>query len=147
MLVWIGATPLRMQPWEVAPSQPNTDAPAKISTASSAPQAHDTQTDVTTHGPPAFPEDAPTEPSFDGQLTAPEPLHSAPEAERRQLTVMFCDLADSTKLSQQLDPEDLREVVRAYQHTSAEVIQRFEGYVAQLPWRRLAHVFWLATSP
>ncbi len=44
---------------------------------------------------------------------------------------MFCDLADSTKLSQQLDPEDLREVVRAYQHTSAEVIQRFEGYVAQ----------------
>src|SRR5262249_34486452 len=53
------------------------------------------------------------------------------EAERRQLTVMFCDLVDSTLLSGQLDPEDLREVVRAYQGTCAEVIQRFDGYVAQ----------------
>jgi class 3 adenylate cyclase/predicted ATPase len=44
---------------------------------------------------------------------------------------MFCDLADSTQLSQELDPEDLREVIRAYQRTSAEVIQRFDGYVAQ----------------
>src|SRR5215471_3081392 len=38
-----------------------------------------------------------------------------PEAERRQLTVMFCDLVDSTKLSSQLDPEVYRDVVRAYQ--------------------------------
>ena len=38
-----------------------------------------------------------------------------PEAERRQLTVLFCDLVDSTALASQLDPEDLREVVRAYQ--------------------------------
>src|SRR5215475_9750954 len=38
-----------------------------------------------------------------------------PEAERRQITVMFCDLVDSTKLSSQLDPEDYRNVVRAYQ--------------------------------
>ena len=52
-------------------------------------------------------------------------------AERRQLTVMFCDLADSTALASQLDPEDLREVVRAYQQTCAEVIQRFDGYIAQ----------------
>jgi class 3 adenylate cyclase/predicted ATPase len=44
---------------------------------------------------------------------------------------MFCDLADSTTLSQQLDPEDLRDVIRAYQQTSVEVIQRFDGYVAQ----------------
>jgi class 3 adenylate cyclase/predicted ATPase len=44
---------------------------------------------------------------------------------------MFCDLADSMKLFQQLDPEDLREVIRAYQQTSAEVIQRFDGYIAQ----------------
>src|SRR5262245_7628214 len=42
---------------------------------------------------------------------------SAPEAERRQLTVLFCDLADSTHLARQLDPEDLREVIRAYQAT------------------------------
>src|SRR5215467_3299039 len=39
--------------------------------------------------------------------------HRIPEAERRQLTVMFCDLVDSTRLSSQLDPEDYREVVRA----------------------------------
>ena len=44
---------------------------------------------------------------------------------------MFCDLVDSTSLSGQLDPEDLREVVQAYQATCAEVIQRFDGYVAQ----------------
>ena len=57
--------------------------------------------------------------------------HTAPEAERRQLTVLFCDLVESTALSSQLDPEDLREVVRAYQTTCAEVIQRFEGHIAQ----------------
>jgi class 3 adenylate cyclase len=54
-----------------------------------------------------------------------------PEAERRQLTVMFCDLVDSTALARQLDPEDLREVVRAYQDTCAKVIARFEGHIAQ----------------
>ena len=53
------------------------------------------------------------------------------EAERRQLTVLFCDLADSTRLAQQLDPEDLRDVIRAYQATCVEVIQRFAGHVAQ----------------
>ena len=54
-----------------------------------------------------------------------------PEAERRQLTVLFCDLADSTRLARQLDPEDLREVIRAYQATCVTVIQRFAGHVAQ----------------
>ncbi|MCZ6874849.1 MAG: adenylate/guanylate cyclase domain-containing protein, partial [bacterium] len=62
-------------------------------------------------------------------LPPPEP--PTPDAERRQLTVMFCDLADSTKLSGQLDPEDLRDVIRAYQATSAEVIERYDGYIAQ----------------
>jgi class 3 adenylate cyclase/tetratricopeptide (TPR) repeat protein len=57
--------------------------------------------------------------------------HTAPEAERRQLTVLFCDLVDSTLLSSQLDPEDWREVVRAYQSVCAEVIQRFDGHIAQ----------------
>src|SRR5207237_6314188 len=52
-------------------------------------------------------------------------------AERRQLTVMFCDLVGSTALSAQLDPEDLREVVRAYQQVSATVIRRFAGHMAQ----------------
>jgi class 3 adenylate cyclase len=45
--------------------------------------------------------------------------------------VLFCDLVDSTVLASQLDPEDLREVVRAYQETCAEVIARFEGHIAQ----------------
>ena len=58
-------------------------------------------------------------------------LGGASEAERRQLTVLFCDLVDSTTLSRQLDPEDYREVVRAYQATCATVIQRFDGYIAQ----------------
>ena len=59
------------------------------------------------------------------------PEETVPEAERRQLTVMFCDLVDSTPLSEQLDPEDLREVVRAYQDTCVKVINRFEGHVAK----------------
>ena len=64
-----------------------------------------------------------------------EPPHTEPhlpKAERRQLTVMFCDLVDSTKLSSQLDPEDYREVVRAYQATCTKIIQRYDGHVAQL---------------
>ncbi|MBI3801355.1 MAG: zinc ribbon domain-containing protein, partial [Deltaproteobacteria bacterium] len=56
---------------------------------------------------------------------------ASPEAERRQLTVMFCDLVGSTALSEQLDPEELRELVRAYQQVSAEVITRYEGHIAQ----------------
>jgi class 3 adenylate cyclase len=75
--------------------------------------------------PPAMP--APTLPQTPPLSAAP----SIPEAERRQLTVLFCDLIGSTALSAQLDPEDLREVVRAYQDTCAKVIARFEGHIAQ----------------
>ena len=53
------------------------------------------------------------------------------DAERRQLTVLFCDLVDSTPLSRQLDPEDLREVMRAYYDSCGRVIERFGGYIAQ----------------
>jgi class 3 adenylate cyclase len=64
--------------------------------------------------------------------TAPPPIGpKTPDAERRQLTVLFCDLVDSTALARQLDPEDLRAVVRAYQDTCARVIARFDGYIAQ----------------
>src|SRR5262249_39068708 len=63
---------------------------------------------------------------------APPPTPHTPDAERRQLTVMFCDIVDSTPLSGQLDPEDLREVVRAYQQVCSEVITRFDGHIAQL---------------
>ncbi len=57
--------------------------------------------------------------------------HPAADAERRQLTVMFCDLVGSTALSQRLDAEELREVVRAHRETCAGVIQRFEGHLAK----------------
>src|SRR5262249_5508649 len=56
---------------------------------------------------------------------------AGPEAERRQLTVLFCDLMDSTVLASQLDPEEWREVVRAYQGACADVIERFDGHIAQ----------------
>ena len=63
--------------------------------------------------------------------TALTGISTPPDAERRQLTVMFCDLVGSTALSTQLDPEDLRDVVRAYQETAADVIEAYEGYIAQ----------------
>ena len=56
---------------------------------------------------------------------------AATAAERRQLTVMFCDLVGSTALSTQLDPEDLREVIAAYHKCAAEVVGRLGGYVAK----------------
>ena len=56
---------------------------------------------------------------------------SRDEAERRHLTVMFCDLVGSTALSTRLDPEDLREIISAYQKCVAEGVSRFGGFVAQ----------------
>ena len=67
----------------------------------------------------------------DVPATAAVQAPPVPDAERRQLTVLFCDLVDSTTLASQLDPEDLREVVRAYQEACAKVIARFEGHIAQ----------------
>jgi class 3 adenylate cyclase len=62
------------------------------------------------------------------------PAAPTPEmaAERRQLTVMFVDLVGSTALSGALDPEDYREVLRAYQDACAGVVTRYEGHVAKL---------------
>src|ERR1700730_11788694 len=58
--------------------------------------------------------------------TPPPPARSD-RAERRQLTVMFCDLVGSTALASRLDPEDLREVIGAYHKRVAETIGRFDG--------------------
>src|SRR5262249_12200130 len=66
-----------------------------------------------------------------GYIAVPPSEPSTPDAERRQLTVLFCDLVDSTVLARQLDPEELREVVRAYQEVCAKVIARFDGHIAQ----------------
>ncbi|MGC2201997.1 MAG: adenylate/guanylate cyclase domain-containing protein, partial [Stellaceae bacterium] len=67
-------------------------------------------------------EDAPQRPTTDKVVSA---------AERRQITVMFCDVVDSTALSTRLDPEDLREVLDAYQKCVAETIGRYDGFVAR----------------
>ena len=55
----------------------------------------------------------------------------APDAERRQLTVMFCDLVGSTALAERLDPEELRDLLAQYQQTCADVIQHFDGHIAR----------------
>jgi class 3 adenylate cyclase/predicted ATPase len=67
-----------------------------------------------------------------GAPPAAEPRIRQPaEAERRHLTVLFCDLVGSTSLSGQLDPEDLRAVVCAYQEAAAAVIEQYAGHIAQ----------------
>src|SRR5881296_908181 len=61
----------------------------------------------------------------------PPEAEKLPAGERRQLTVVFCDLVGSTELSARLDPEDFRDVVRAYQRSAEEVVARFGGHVAK----------------
>ncbi len=64
----------------------------------------------------------------------PRRVRQAPHedrAERRQVTVMFSDLVGSTALSARMDPEDLREVISAYQRCVAETVRRFDGFVAK----------------
>src|SRR5712691_3206878 len=83
--------------------------------------------------PPTLqPEKPPDTPAGQAMPVSPAATRrEAPEAERRQLTVLFCDLVDSTALAARLDPEELREVVRAYQEVCAKVVARFEGHIAQ----------------
>lgn len=64
-------------------------------------------------------------------MTRSEESTAAAAAERRQLTVLFCDLVDSTALSRRLDAEDYRDLVLAYQNAAAQVIERYEGHIAQ----------------
>jgi class 3 adenylate cyclase len=65
-------------------------------------------------------------------LPSPAPVSAtAQEAERRQLTVMFCDLVGSTALAARLDPEELREVIGAYHRCVAAAVRRFDGFVAK----------------
>src|SRR5215831_4521758 len=85
--------------------------------------------------PPSVPQ--PFQPSVSQEAPAPQEdgtptTLSTPDAERRQLTVMFCDLVDSTRLSSQLDPEEYRDMIRAYHTACTEVIRRYDGHIAQL---------------
>jgi hypothetical protein len=68
-------------------------------------------------------------------------------AERRQVTVMFSDLVGSTALSARMDPEDLRELISAYQKCVAETVQRFGGYVAKYMGGRCPHFLRLSAGP
>jgi len=80
------------------------------------------RTDAGTEGASSPPGDASPD------IGAPRP---AIEAERRQLTVMFCDLVGSTPLSARYDPEDLREVISAYHSCVGETVARYAGFVAK----------------
>ena len=64
-------------------------------------------------------------------LEASSVTHRALGAERRQLTLLFCDLVGSTELAARLDPEDMRSIISGYQDVCGAVIQRYEGHVAR----------------
>ena len=66
-----------------------------------------------------------------GRANAEVPEATPSLGERRQLTVMFCDLVESTALSARLDPEELRELIQAYRKACRVVVSRYEGYLAQ----------------
>jgi class 3 adenylate cyclase len=71
-------------------------------------------------------------PAVDAAITSTAPSASPEDrAERRQVTVMFSDMVGSTALSARMDPEDLREVISAYQKCVADTVQRFGGFVAK----------------
>jgi class 3 adenylate cyclase/predicted ATPase len=65
------------------------------------------------------------------QSVAPPVATPTADAERRQLTVMFCDLVGSTELSTKLDPEDLQDIIRTYQEAATRVIREFDGFIAK----------------
>jgi class 3 adenylate cyclase/predicted ATPase len=67
------------------------------------------------------------------EMPGPTPASApAPDtAERRQLTVMFCDLVGSTAMSARLDPEDMRDVIRAFQDTCSGAVARYDGFIAR----------------
>jgi class 3 adenylate cyclase len=75
--------------------------------------------------------DADATPSSGAATTSAPSVSPEDRAERRQVTVMFSDLVGSTALSARMDPEDLREVIAAYQKCVAETVRRFGGFVAQ----------------
>jgi hypothetical protein len=87
--------------------------------------------DVAPHlpGPPAAPPPGHPESTL-APIDAPSRASGPSDAERRQLTVLFCDLVDSTRLARQLDPEDYRAIVRVYQQTCRAVIEPFDGHIA-----------------
>jgi class 3 adenylate cyclase/predicted ATPase len=140
-LVWIDDGPLHIAPAMATPYQQATPmSTVAVPPQIVSPEPPSAQSTVTRPSEPVAPlhteqltsleQDIVDLPASDNDRSAP-PARRTPEAERRQLTVMFCDLVGSTDLSGQLDPEDLRDVVRAYQESAAEVIHTYEGHIAQ----------------
>jgi class 3 adenylate cyclase/tetratricopeptide (TPR) repeat protein len=86
--------------------------------------------DLRGEGPLPVAETAPANPLPDPPALAGEGRVGG-EAERRQLTVMFCDLVGSTPLSQRFDPEDLRKIIGSYHRCAAETVEGFGGFVAR----------------
>ena len=75
---------------------------------------------------------APASPERTPETPDPPPEVGRPTAaERRQITVMFCDLVGSTALSEKLDPEDMRDILMAYRSACNEIVDRYEGWIAQ----------------
>ena len=74
---------------------------------------------------------APPARSAEPASLAPTAERAHDAAERRQLTVMLCDLAGSTAMSARLDPEDMREIIRTYQDACSAVVARYDGFVAK----------------
>ena len=86
--------------------------------------------------------------SADVGITSTAPSVSPEDrAERRQVTVMFSDLVGSTALSARMDPEDLREVISAYQKCVAETVGRFGGLRCEVHGRRGVDLFRLSSGP
>jgi class 3 adenylate cyclase/tetratricopeptide (TPR) repeat protein len=67
----------------------------------------------------------------DADVATTKPAPRPDTAERRQITVMFCDLVGSTELSARMDPEDLRDIMSAFQRCVVDTVHRFDGYVAR----------------
>src|SRR4051812_20157346 len=87
---------------------------------------------LTAHPQTPVPSSRPQAPGLQYSDVGPQTLDARRnDGERRQLTVMFCDLVGSTPLSAQLDPEELREVIRTYQEMCVKAITRFEGHLAK----------------
>ena len=129
--------------------QPSPTAPLVIETRHRQGYRFVAEVTVLAQAPPASGDPAPLRaatpavpPVSSDSPEPPTPRHSAslstsstrptvPEAERRQLTVLFCDVVDSTTLAGQLDPEDYRDIMGRYHATCTAVIQRYGGHVAQ----------------
>ncbi len=81
--------------------------------------------------PAAAPRRSPRRVHAPASLAETIPAPSAPDGERRQLTVLFCDLVSSTELSGRVDPEVLQRIIRSYEDVCAACVSRYEGYIYQ----------------